>query len=562
MSPTGMTRGARELGFALALAVLPCLSAACSGAPATAPAPGGRTGAAGTTSGGAGAGGATFDPGGQGPGGAGPIALDGSPIYTRVQRLTNRQWERAVTDVLRLAPPAGWSQGLAPPAADEASDFSNNERALFVDQQAELAFEAASETAAALATGAPDALAKVYAGTDVPGFVRTVGRRAFRRPLTTDEEAKYERIFARGQDLYGPGFANGAALVIRAMLQSPKFLYRSELGPAGAPLDGYEIASKLSFGLLGTTPSDELLDAAGAGALDSVDGLEAAARAMLERPEAVEVMRDFHGQLYRLDGYGDVDRPGVPASTRAELASTSYRFFDGVFSAGEGLRAILTSTRYFVGPGLASHYDLAASPAELEERALPPSRLGYFMQVPFLLRDGRDDGPDTIARGNDLAEEVLCLDLPEHPGPIPPLPPLAAGQTNRARVEVATAGCVGCHKDLNPLGFAFEGFDGLGRERALDNGLAIDATGSYTAEGGGRPFADARDLMGILADSARAHACYAKMLAGYALQRDLVEDDRPLLNDLAAVSRERSLKEMVIALIRKPAFRSRPEATP
>jgi hypothetical protein len=557
-----MTRVARALRFALAFAPLTCLSAACGGGRTNERGVGGQTATAGTPGGSAGSGGAAPDAGDQGPGGAAPIALDGSPLYTRVQRLTNRQWERAVTDVLRLASATGWSPGLSTPIADDAVAFSNNEKALIVDQQAELDFESASESAAALATGSPDALAKLYPGTDASGFVRTVGRRAFRRPLTQDEEAKYAGVFALGEDLYGPGFANGAALVIRAMLQSPKFLYRSELGPAGAPLDGYEIASKLSFGLLGTTPSDELLDAAGAGALDASDGLEAAARAMLERPEAVEVMRDFHGQLYRLERYGDVDRATVPASTRAELASASYRFFDAVFTAGEGLRAILISTRYFVGPGLASNYELQPTPAGLEERALPASRIGYFMQVPFLLRDGRDDGPDTIARGNDLAEEVLCLDLPAHPGPVAPLPPLAAGQTNRARVEATTASCVGCHQDINPLGFAFEGFDGLGRERALDNGLPVDPAGSYTAEGGARSFADARDLMRILADSGRAHTCYAKMLTGYALQRDLVEDDRPLLNDLAAVSREQSLKEMVLTLVRNPAFRSRPVAAP
>ena len=244
-----------------------------------------------------------------------------------------------------------------------------------------------------------------------------MGRRAFRRPLTTDEEAKYQGIFALGERLYGAGFANGAALVIRAMLQSPKFLYRSELGPAGAPLDGYEVASKLSFWLLGTTPSDELLDAAAAGTLDSVDGLESAARAMLERPAAVEIMRDFHGQLYRLDLYDDVNRTDVPASIESELAETSARFFDAVFANGEGLRAILTSTRYFVGPGLAASYGTQPAPTAIEARTLDPSRIGYFMQVPFLLLNGRDDGPDSIRRGVALADEVLCLELPGHPRP-------------------------------------------------------------------------------------------------------------------------------------------------
>jgi hypothetical protein len=513
---------------------------------------------------GSGAGGAISGTGGTGgqPGTSGAINLDGSPLYTRVQRLTNAQWDRAVADVLRFAAPANLTQGFAPPPATPAADFSNNEKLLSIDAQAELDFEAASEKAAALATGDPDALARVYTGADPLGFIRTLGRRAFRRPLTADEETRYQAVFTTGETIYGAGFANGAAVVIRAMLQSPKFLYRSELGAAGAPLDGYEIASKLSFWLLGTTPRDDLLDAAAAGALDSSAGLESAARAMLERSDAVAVMRDFHGQLYRLDAAGAVDRASVPASLKPELAEASYRFFDAVFAGGEGLGAILTSSRAFVGPGLADSYGVSR-PAQIEEQTLDPSRIGYFMQVPFLLVDGRDDGPDTIARGTAVANEVLCLDIMGHVGPALPLPAPAAGQTDRARVAAATAACTPCHRDLlNPLGFAFEAFDGLGRGRATDNGGAIDASGSYWSNGVAKSFTDARDLMHQLADDTQAHTCYAKMLAGYALQRDVVEADRPLLQDLATVSRAQSLKEMIVSLVRSPAFRARPAGAP
>ena len=92
--------------------------------------------------------------------------------------------------------------------------------------------------------------------------------------------------------------------------------------------------------------------------------------------------------------------------------------------------------------------------------------------------------------------------------------------------------------------------------------MPVDTTGSFSFEDGTRQFADARELMRILADGTQAHTCYAKMLTGYALQRDVVENDRPLLGDLATVSRERSLKEMVISLVRNPAFRLRAEGTP
>lgn len=490
--------------------------------------------------------------------------LDGSPIYTRVQRLTVAQWERAVTDILRFDAPANLSEGFQVPAAGTA-DFTNNEKLLFVDNQEALAFERGSETAAARATGSSEALSRLYAGTDAAGFVSTLGLRAFRRPLTAEEQAKYEGVFSLGERLYGTGFANGAALVIRAMLVSPHFLYRTELGPAGEPLDGYEAASKLSFWLLGTTPSDALLDAAAAGELDSADGLESVARTMLEESSAVSVMRDFHHQAYGLDRYATIEKVGAPEygeAARAELAEASHRFFDSVFEAGGGLREILTSNRAFVGPGLAPLYGLDP-PSGLEERDLDSSRIGYFLQVPFLLLFSPTREPGTIGRGIALNLDVLCARLPPPTSEIPPIPPLDPDQTNRERIEQMTATCGDCHRVfVNPLGFSFEAFDGIGRERALDNGKPIDSTGKYPFSDGEKAFADAKELMQIMADTTQAHTCYAKRVTGYALQRDIVEDDRPTLEALSAVSREESLKAMVIALVRHPAFRLRAEGLP
>ncbi len=526
-SPNASTSVAR--GFGCGLACLLALLVACEGT-----SPAGRT--TGTGAGGAAAAGAGGTPTGPGTAGGGgqrtpspsTVSLDGSPIYTRMQRLTNAQWERAVADVLRFASPANLSQGFSTPAVAESTEFSNNEKRLFVDQQAELQLEAAAESAATLATGSATALARLYPAADAEGLVRSVGRRAFRRPLTPEEETKYQGIFALGEKLYGAGFANGAALVIRAMLQSPKFLYRSELGPDGMPLDGYEVASKLSFWLLGTTPSDDVLDAAGAGQLDSVDGLASAARAMLAEPAAVEIMRDFHRQLYELDRYQDIDTVG-----------TSYRFFDAIFTRGEGLRAILTST------------------------LLDPARPGFFMQLPFLALNRRGDTPDTIGRGVALNRQVLCFDIAGHTAPVPALAPPAPGQTNRDRIEAATAGCDGCHADyIDPLGFAFESFDGAGQPRTFDNGAPVDTTGSYPFADGSRRFSGAGELLRLMADGAQAHTCYAKKLAGYALQRDIVDSDRPLLQELAEASRERSSKELIVSLVRNPAFRSRAGGMP
>jgi hypothetical protein len=544
----------------IGLLALPCLGAACgqverpagaSGNPSAGSNSGGENGVAGAPSAGA-----------TGSGGDG-IELAGAPIYARVIRLTNSQWERAVADILRFDAPANLSAQFQSPVVG-TTDFSNNEHVLFVDGRAFADFEAGAEAAAALATGSVAALAKVHDGDDAAGFVRSVGRRAFRRPLTPEEEATYQGIFARGEELYGTGFVNGAALVVRALLQSPHFLYRSELGPGGKPLNGYEVASKLSFWLLGTTPSDALLDAAEAGELDSVDGLESRAREMLENRAAVDVLRDFHGQLLRFERFASLAKPGVPADPHlnAELEQASLLFFDRILEGGHGVREILTSQVGFVGLSLAEVYGLEPPASGLVERELGPARRGFFMQAPFLMAHANGEESSPVQRGLRLHLDVLCGKIGAPPAELPLLPPSEPGQTNRERVEQLTASCGGdCHgKYMDPLGFAFEAFDGMGRQR--DDVEAAETAGSYPFVDGTQQFADAGELMQLMADGTQAHACYAKKLSSYALQRDIVAADWPLLESLTPVSQEQSLKELIVALVRDPAFRLRSEGTP
>ena len=145
----------------------------------------------------------------------------------------------------------------------------------------------------------------------------------------------------------------------------------------------------------------------------------------------------------------------------------------------------------------------------------------------------------------------------------PPEPPQIPNQTNRQRTSQITATCgATCHSYIDPLGFAFENFDGLGRKRELDNGQRIDTTGSYPLAEGVASFADGNELMKILADSTQVHTCYGKHMTGYALGRDLTESDRPLLESLGKVSRSQSMKELVVALVQDPMFRTRKAGLP
>jgi hypothetical protein len=564
----------RDSKLRVVLTMLALAAASCTGDLGDARTPRDGNNAPGAIGGGGS--GAPSNAGASGSGGASsgapaprPMSLEGAPIYTRFMRLTNEQWRRSVQDILGLAQLPAAAQSFESPVAG-TTDFANNEHVLTVTNALWESYQLASEQAAQLVTSSTQTLSALYSGTDGPGFVRKLGRRAFRRPLTTSEEQSYGALFAMGATMSGDAsaFAKGAALVIRAMLQSPHFLYRTELGADGTPLDGYEVASKLSFWLLGTTPSDALLDAAGAGELDTPEGAADVATQMLARPESAAVMQQFHRELLRFDLYSTLSKIGVADYTPAlngELEQASYRFFDRVFQQDLGLREILTSTVGYVGPAMAAIYGLPAPSSGLEERDLGPVRAGYFAQLPYLALYAFNAQPDPIHRGLTLNLDFLCAD-PGDPLPnLPPIPALMPGQTNREMIATLTQGCgQQCHTYyINPLGFAFEHFDGMGRLRTSDNGKPVDTRAAYPFAEGYKEFADSAELMQLMSGSKQAHACYAKKIASFGLQRDIVESDVPTLDAMAAVSMAGgSLKQVMVALVEDPAFRMRRGAAP
>jgi hypothetical protein len=500
------------------------------------------------------------------------LNLQGAPNYFRFIRLTNEQWANSVQGMLALAAAPDTTNFQAP--VSSTTDFTNNELVLDVDDRSWGDFQAGSEALAAQVTASDAILAKVYSGTDAAGFISTMGRRAYRRPLTTAEQSTYATLFSSASTLMGSrsAFAKGASLVIRMMLQSPYFLYRTELGTIGQPLSAYEMAAKLSLWLKNASPSDALLDSAsGAGKLDTADGASTAAQTMLADPAAVTVMRRFHGQFFGLDTFASITKAGVPAFNIAiapELTESSYRFFDKIFSQGLGVKDIFLSTTGFVGPNMAAVYGsgVTAPSSGYTEQPLGANRVGFFTQLPYLMYWGKNAGPDSIHRGVHMNLDVLCATLGPPAMAIPTLPAKQPGETNRQLIDTTTGACgQACHNAMiNPMGFAFEHFDGMGQYRDTEkdiNGkdLPIDSSGTYTFTDGTKTFKGAPDLMQVLANDEQAHMCYAKKLASYGLQRDVIVADTPLLKTLASTSQSStgSIKQMILALVKQDAFRTR-----
>lgn len=522
--------------------------------------PGGSNGAgAGSGSGGTGGtngGGTATLPGG--------LKVSGQPSYYRFVRLTHEQWENSVRDALGLEASSGLSSGFVPDPP--AGSFRNNEKSLYVSDVLRTDYQRAAETIADSVARDPVALARVAGSDGSTAFIPALGRKLYRRPLTTEEQARYEALFAAGKDFFesGDDFADGVQAVLEGMLQSPHFVYRVELSPDGTRLSGYELATKLSFLLRNTTPDEALLDAAESGLLDSDEDLIAIAEQMLAAPEAVAVLERFHEELFGLGRYKSIlkDSTLFPAYTdelSGILHDADLLFFRHMFEGGFGLREILTSNVAYVDETTAPLYGVSAPEPGLSEVVLDSSRPGFFTRLGFLAYNGTLRDPDPIHRGVDINNRVLCVKVSPPPGEIPPLPDYVPGQTNRERVTAHTGVgvCGSCHnKIINPLGFALEGFDAIGQARDTDNGKPVDTSGEYAFDDGLKSFTGINELTELLSESPQAHGCYSLNMAEFALGRDVAGSEAELIASLQNNSMEEdaSIKDIMMAIVRSPLF--------
>ncbi len=398
--------------------------------------------------------------------------------------------------------------------------------------------------------------------------VRAFGRRAFRRPLTDDEVTRYAAL-------------PSTTAIAQAMLSSPAFLYRSEIGApvAGAAGDGgvfhldpYETATALSYLFWGTTPDDALLDAAAAGALDGADGVEAQARRLLADPRAQEIMGAFALQWLGADKVITVDKsptlyPSFDAAVRADLARETELYFSHVMFEGTGrYDELLTGTRSYVTPRTAALYGLGAPAGGADAPALvdmPADRRGVLSQASVMAATAHSEQTSPIHRGLFVRRRLLCQDLgtpPPNAGSVPDVDPSA---TTRERFAQHTANpfCASCHGYIDPVGFGFEGYDPVGARRSTENGLPVDDSGDMNdVEGLGTdthaPFHSMDELAAILAGSASSKRCFVRQVVRFAQGRDpsTSTGETCALDALDQSFAGGDLKQLFIDVVRAPSF--------
>jgi hypothetical protein len=484
-----------------------------------APAPGASTGAG---NGSAGSGGSTSPTSPGQPGPTDPTAMSsvalppaptsiptanacqtGAPGPRRMRRLSATEFAASIRSIF-----ADQTAPVATVFSDPtALGFSVDANALLVQglNASQLMDNAEAIASWAVTSGKLSAFASCTTvdATCARQFVEGFGRRAFRATLVDSDPrvAPYVQLFTAESS-----FADGAQAVISAMLQSPYFLYRSELGTAAGAdfaLTPFEVAGSLAYLLTGDMPDDPLLDAADAVASGSVQ-LPAMVDAQATRLLTPGSPTHDTAIVGFMTGWLGLDRLYTTAkddsvymltdALRDEMATETRSLILEAFDQGGsaatqsagGFASLLTSDHSFLNQDLATFYGLDATGLTSAFVRVPYTSAthrdgGLLAQATILNGYARPDASSPTQRGHLVRSRILCQAVPPPPANVDTtLKPIASAQTTRQRIEAehSLGACDACHKLMDPIGFGFEHYDGFGRYRDSENGVAIDATGT------------------------------------------------------------------------------------
>jgi hypothetical protein len=516
------------------------------------------------------------------PGGTGGIVSDTSCIEdgtvrtgrSRLRRMTRSALNHTVRDLIGAT--GSPSDAVSP---DESiGPFYSNAIApitdLLVQQYDEVAAALADQATARMSTLSPCDLAADTTPACATQFIESFGLKAYRRPLDPAERDEYLALYTleRGQGTAQTAFK----LVVATFLESPFFLYHSEVGASGVPgsapslLSSYEIASRLSYFLWDTMPDDQLFSLAQQGMLTNDAVIAEQVTRMLADPRAADAIPQFHLQWLGIRDIGGADKDTAsfptwnPALGEAMQRETAT-FADFVVRRGDGLmRTLFTANFTFPEGPLFGLYGLTQPQgfAPGTQVTLTPERAGILTQGAFLATHAHRDQTSPVHRGIMVRENILCEPLEPPPLDVnttPPAPTPATTTRERFAQHEANPTCGGCHVLIDPIGLAFEHFDAIGAYRTMENGFPIDASGEIfegPADLAG-PFNGALELGQRLSQSRAAADCMANQWFRFALGRMEAVDDACSLKAIRQGFEDsgRNVRDLIVSIVKSDAFR-------
>jgi len=407
-------------------------------------------------------------------------------------------------------------------------------------------------------------------------ILSTVLRRAYRRAVTPADLQAPLRFYreARAE----AGFDNGIEMALRALLVNPQFLFRIEKDPAGATpgtphrLSDFELASRLSFFLWSSIPDDILLDLAARGQLRNPAVMEQQVKRMLADSRSDALVNNFAGQwlyLRNLDATTPDPRlfPDFDENLRQAMRRETELFFASVVREDRPAANLLRADYTFVNERLARHYGIPHIYGSRFRRislADQPARGGLLSHASILTVTSYSTRTSPVIRGKWILSNILGTPPAPPPPAVPQLKEAATSlgakalsMRERVAEHRANPACAGCHNLMDPIGFAFENYDAVGRWRTSEGGVPVDASGVMPD---GANFTNAADLQNALLRRPELFvSTLSEKLLIYALGRGLEPYDAPAIRQIVqrASAKDYRFSSLILGIVNSTPFTMR-----
>jgi hypothetical protein len=410
--------------------------------------------------------------------------------------------------------------------------------------------------------------------------------RAWRRPLTAADKVSLQAFYEKSRTVNKLDHDAALRALIARILVSPAFLYRLEQSGrpeqnarldtvargAEKPLNGWEMASRMSFFLWSSIPDDELRRAAAAGELSNPALVARQVKRMTADPKARRVATEFFGQwlgFYRFDEYRGVDTGRFPEFTsdvKAAMYDEAVSTFEYIVRQARPVKEVLYADYTFLNAPLAKFYGVKSDvkitdKMERVDGAAAFDRGGALRLGSVLTATSAPLRTSPVKRGDFVLRRILGMPTPPPPadaGVLPGDDKAFNGLTLRERLNEHknNATCAACHLRIDPLGFPLEGFDAVGRTRdKYADGKAVDVTGE---------FADKTTIVGtegllkyLQTQDKPVMTTLSKKMLGYALGRTVLASDQPLVREMAAAGGSASFSDLAVKIVTSRQFRNR-----
>jgi hypothetical protein len=404
----------------------------------------------------------------------------------------------------------------------------------------------------------------------VDRILASLTRHAYRRPVTRADVDGPTRIFNQARAAgYTP--LQSLQFAVATVLVDPQFLFHLERDPKpgnSAPITDVELASRLSYFLWSSMPDDELLKLGETNRLHQPAVLDAQVKRMIADPKSASFAENFAGQWLETRSLDAVQRdakkfPEWNTELKEAMRTETRMFFEAVMREDRPLEDFIDGKYTFLNELLARHYGIdGVAGAEFRRVELRgDQRSGVFTQGSVLTVSAYPTRTSVVLRGKYLLENVLNAPPPPPPPDVPALNEAAVGVATSLRQQMekhrADALCASCHSKMDPLGFALENYDAIGKWRTEDGKFPVDASGTFPS---GKTFTGPAEMKSLLRDNMPEFTrCVTEKMLTYALGRGVESFDRLTVNDLVrqTAAHDYKMQSLILGIVHSAPFQQR-----